>query len=118
MKEIETGLTVKGNADFGKALVEAAVQANKDALQKRVVSTIGDLLKQVERNKLNLEQAQQQVDRLNGMVKALKTGQFTLNQNGQITYNNAEYNGQMNWISACAQCGYDKIVIAEHRGAR
>jgi hypothetical protein len=110
MKEIETGLVLEGSAKFGKALLEEAAKANQEKIQKRVVSTIGELLEQVAVQRQALKMWER-------MIEALQTGAFSLSKDGKITYTDAELNRDARWISRCSQCGYDKLVIAAHRGA-
>jgi len=104
-KEVETGLVLQGNAKLGGMLLEEAAKINKEKIQKRVIGVIAQLLEQVEVQK-------QSTKVLERTVKALKSGAFTLDKDGRITYNDPELNKHTRAIVPCVQCGYDKIVMS------
>ena len=107
-KDIETGIILQGDAKLGNMLLEEAANLNRDKVQKRVVGVIAQLLEQVEIQK-------QSTKVLEDTVNALKTGAFTLNKDGVITYNDPVLNNHTRSIVPCAQCGYNKIVLGNLR---
>lgn len=110
-KVIETGIQVNVNQKFGAALLDKAAETNKEKIQDRVVGVVAELLKQAEIQR----KASAHLER---MLSGIQKGEFTLSENGQIVFNDEDLNGDIRWISECAQCGYNKMVIAPARGAR
>lgn len=107
-KETETGLVLHGTAKLGSMLVDEAAKINQEKIQKRVIGVIAQILEQVEVQK-------QAMKVLNDQIKALRSGAFTLNKEGLITYNDPELNKHTRAIVPCGQCGYEKIVFSNLR---
>jgi hypothetical protein len=112
MKTNETGLVTIGTAKFGKMLVDEAIEANREKLKQRVVSTIQGLLSQQETLRDLVRQTESTEGLLAARIKALESGAFTLDKNGIISFKDEELNKPINFVARCAQCGYDKLVIA------
>jgi hypothetical protein len=102
-KKIETGIVLTGNAKLGSALLEEAAKLNQEKVQKRVVSTLSQLLEQIEVQRTALAVLEKQAECLN-------KGEFILDRDGVITYTDPELNKLTVALMPCTQCGYTRMV--------
>jgi hypothetical protein len=110
----ETGLVVQGTAKFGKLLIEEAKQKNQEGLKAKVVGEIQRKLDHIERQRAFITQAESTLEVLEAQLKALETGQFTLEKSGAIKFTDKELHAQLASAVRCQQCGYEKIVIGSN----
>ena len=110
MKKKQTGQTsLSGNAKRRKALAAEAEKLRREALQKVVAST----LNQIDLQKITVEELTSAIDIMEKRVEAIKAGDFTVDEQGSITFTNAELQKDQWFVTICHQCGYPKTVIAK-----
>ena len=111
--EKETGLVVFGNAKLGRALVGEAGKSSQAKLQERAVSTVRELLSQIEVQREQCKTSQAAIKIMELRVEAIKAGKFTVDNLGTITFTDKKLHKDLCYVTQCRQCGYPKTVIAK-----
>jgi 2,4-dienoyl-CoA reductase-like NADH-dependent reductase (Old Yellow Enzyme family) len=110
--KVETGLSIRGNAEFGKKLVEAAIEDHKDKTQKAIVGFVQEIMSHLEKQREQVENAKEQVALLEAKLKAVEEGKFDLARTGKVTFHDPELQkkaavGQ----PTCPNCGFGNPTV-------
>lgn len=100
-------LSIRADSNFGKKLVEQAVEEYKEAAVKQVVGVVQEILVYIDREKENIETSQENISVLEAKVKALEKGEFKLSKFGVITFEDEKLQKAVNkGAGSCPNCGY------------
>jgi hypothetical protein len=111
MAKIETGLTLKGNVELGKKLVDRAVEEHKDQMMKQVVGFVQEILAYIEIQKTEKAKCDENIEGLEEKIKALERGEFKLGRDGIILFDDPELQkATVRGPSSCPNCGFGSGV--------
>lgn len=105
---METGLITKGNAELGKALLEAATKQNQQAAQSVVLSRVQEIMRELHQQRDYVEQAKQNIAILEGRLKAIESGDFAIERNGVMSFSDPEISKQVLLNADCPSCGWPR----------
>lgn len=105
MSKVETGLTLKGNAEFGKQLLDAAASTHKEELQKKVVGYVQSMMKELEFYRSEEEAIEESMELIEGKLKAIQEGKFNLKKNGDVIFNDPDLQKNYRPSGSCRNCG-------------
>lgn len=83
-KQMDTALTVAGNSDLGRKLIEAALETHRSDAQKKVVESVKQLLSAIDEQEGYIDAARRSIAVLNLRLEKLKKGQFTISRKGEL----------------------------------
>ena len=92
--------------EFGKVLLQAAAEKQRQAAQDSVIARVQELLTRIQNQKEYIKQCERNLELLQAKVKAIETGAFSIDSHGIVHLSDEQLNKEEVRMAECVNCGY------------